>query len=162
MKSQSAICRTRRETFQEREISSELNGIIFQEASMLQFIVLGFLALIMPGVLALIRAALLRTREFTADLAAAELTRNPLSLASALEKLQRRQRGIFSVFWGHDPSPPLLRSHPPTHARINRLVQNYRHLYGSMLSEQRFLTQTEPTAFRYDYIFPSFFQTADM
>lgn len=83
------------------------------------------LALILsPTLSSLLQLALSRTREFNADLGAAELTDDPLALASALAKLERRQ----GAFWEEIllpgrriPEPSLLRTHPPTHKRIERL-----------------------------------------
>lgn len=73
----------------------------------------------------LLQLALSRTREFEADLDAAELTGDPQGLALALSKLERANRGFWSLFLpnlsSHEPS--LLRSHPDTTERIRRLEE---------------------------------------
>ena len=79
-----------------------------------------------PTIHALLQLALSRTREYRADLGAAELTGNPESLASALMKIERSQKGIFrSMLWPVQvprPEKSLWRSHPPTKERIRRLL----------------------------------------
>jgi heat shock protein HtpX len=77
-----------------------------------------------PTLMALLQLALSRAREYEADRGAAELTRDPLGMASALEKMERRGR-----FW-HEillpgpriPDPSLLRTHPKSAERVRRLV----------------------------------------
>lgn len=78
-----------------------------------------------PTLGGLLQLALARTREFDADLDAAGLTGDPLGLASALEKIERRE----GRFWEdilmpgrRMPDPSLLRTHPPTEERIRRLL----------------------------------------
>ena len=80
--------------------------------------------LLAPNLSALLQLALSRTREYNADLLAAQLTGDPLGLASALNKLDYYQHGWIEriLLPGHrvlDPS--LLRSHPTTQSRIQRL-----------------------------------------
>ncbi|HEB57867.1 MAG TPA: peptidase M48 [Gammaproteobacteria bacterium] len=79
-----------------------------------------------PGAADLLQLALSRVREFDADLGAAHLTGDPEGLASALVKLERQQRGgwLSQVFLPgrREPQPSLLRTHPPTRARIERLL----------------------------------------
>jgi heat shock protein HtpX len=77
-----------------------------------------------PTLMALLQLALSRSREFDADLGAARLTGDPEALISALRKLERRT----GRFWEEIllpgrriPEPSLLRTHPPTEARIARL-----------------------------------------
>jgi len=77
-----------------------------------------------PFASTLMQLALSRSREFTADLGAVELTRDAAGLASALRKLERIQRGGFwnTVVPGkRAPIPAALRTHPPTDQRIERL-----------------------------------------
>ncbi|HOJ14248.1 MAG TPA: zinc metalloprotease HtpX [Deltaproteobacteria bacterium] len=77
-----------------------------------------------PTVSMLLQLALSRTREFDADLGAAELTGDPGGLASALRKMESLERRFWPyVFFparkGLQPS--LLRTHPHTEERIRRL-----------------------------------------
>jgi heat shock protein HtpX len=77
-----------------------------------------------PTIISLLQLALSRAREFEADRGAAQLTGDPMGLASAFGKLERR-RGRFweeILFPGRRmPNPSLLRTHPPTEERIVRL-----------------------------------------
>jgi heat shock protein HtpX len=82
------------------------------------------LLLFAPQLTVLLQLALSRAREFDADLDAAGLTGDPAGLASALLKLERRQRGVWEQILMPDyplPEPSLLRSHPPTEQRVARL-----------------------------------------
>ncbi len=79
-----------------------------------------------PTLMSLLQLALSRSREFDADLDAAELSGDPVGLASALERMERLQ----GRFWEEIllpgrriPEPSLLRSHPPTAERIRRLLE---------------------------------------
>jgi heat shock protein HtpX len=79
-----------------------------------------------PTVAALLQLALSRTREFDADLGAFEMTGDALGLASALEKMERYQRGLLDliVIPGRRlPDPSILRTHPNTEERIRRLLE---------------------------------------
>lgn len=94
-----------------------------------------FLIVLAPVAAALIQFAISRTREFSADLGSAEITGNPLALASALEKLEAMGHQI--PMNGNPAMSPLLivnpistkglqslfRTHPPTEDRIRRLVE---------------------------------------
>ena len=77
-----------------------------------------------PLACALLQLALSRTREFNADLGAVELTGDPTGMATALEQLERSQLGnwwqrLFMPYRAIQPN--VLRTHPATEARIERL-----------------------------------------
>ncbi|PWV80642.1 zinc metalloprotease HtpX [Halomonas sp. A11-A] len=78
-----------------------------------------------PSASTLLQLALSRNREFTADLEAAALTRDPASLASALQVLEHHQ-GLWltSLLLGQRPPSwfRLLQTHPPTEERVRRLL----------------------------------------
>ncbi|HLS68836.1 MAG TPA: zinc metalloprotease HtpX [Kiloniellales bacterium] len=76
-----------------------------------------------PTLASLLQLALSRTREFDADLEAVALTGDPEGLISALSKLERQQHGIWQFLTGQGrrDAPSLLRSHPATAERIERL-----------------------------------------
>lgn len=83
------------------------------------------LLLLAPTVVNLLQLALSRTREFDADLDAAGLTGDPRGLAAALAKLERTQAGLLETLFlpgRRVPGPSLLRTHPDTRARIDRLL----------------------------------------
>ena len=97
---------------------------------------LGILILVVVAPLSasLIQMAISRTREFSADRGAAEITRNPLALASALQKLESVGQQI--PMNGNPAFEPLLiinpfseglqslfRTHPPTQERIRQLQE---------------------------------------
>jgi len=85
----------------------------------------GLLIMVMaPNLSALFQLALSRTREYNADLDAAEITSDPMGLASALNKIEHMQgqwleRALFPNKRLSEPS--LLRSHPESLERIKRL-----------------------------------------
>jgi heat shock protein HtpX len=82
------------------------------------------LLLIAPTLSSLLQLALSRTREFDADLEAARLTGDPDGLAAALAKFERYQHGFLERILmpgRHLPDPSLLRTHPTTAERIERL-----------------------------------------
>ena len=86
-----------------------------------------------PALSSLLQLGLSRAREFDADLEAAELTGDPLGLASALSRLERYQGQfwedlVYPVPTRRVPQPSLLRTHPPTEERIGRLNQLSGHL----------------------------------
>jgi heat shock protein HtpX len=93
-----------------------------------------FLLIFSPTLSSLLQLGLSRAREYNADMSAAELTRNPGALASALAKIDRFQKNLFSrLIWPMVPRLPQaswLRTHPPTKERIRRLleVRNYNQL----------------------------------
>ncbi|MCU0551305.1 MAG: zinc metalloprotease HtpX [Leptolyngbya sp. Prado105] len=94
-----------------------------------------FLIILAPLSASLIQLAISRTREFAADQGSAEITQNPLALASALEKLETVGHQI--PMNGNPALSPLLivnplstqglqslfRTHPPTEERIRRLME---------------------------------------
>lgn len=78
-----------------------------------------------PSLSALLQLALSRTREFDADLDAARLTGDPLGLIAALRKME----APVWTFWGQvllprhsNDQPSLLRTHPSTEERVERLA----------------------------------------
>jgi len=78
-----------------------------------------------PHISALLQMALSRNREYGADIYAAELTENPLKLASALRKIEIYQgRWLEQVLFPgrRIPNPSLLRTHPKLEERIKRLL----------------------------------------
>jgi heat shock protein HtpX len=77
-----------------------------------------------PTISAFLQLALSRTREYSADLGAVELTGDPHALASALDKLERLQGGWMErMFMSALRIPKWLRTHPPTEERIRRLLE---------------------------------------
>ena len=98
-------------------------------------IILAFIAA--PIASLIIRMAISRTREFGADKTGAEISGNPLALASALEKIERYSKVSMNVnpavsqlfisdplkaFSGNSFSK-LFSTHPPTIERVRRLRQ---------------------------------------
>ncbi len=78
-----------------------------------------------PTLGSLLQLALSRTREFDADLNAAMLTGDPDGLALALAKLERVQGRLWESMalpGARLPDPSVLRSHPKTAERIERLM----------------------------------------
>jgi len=86
---------------------------------------LPILALIFaPTISLLLQLALARTREYHADVVAAELTGDPSGLASALDKLERLQGGWMErMFMAGGRMPRWLRTHPHTQERVRRLME---------------------------------------
>lgn len=79
-----------------------------------------------PTLSALVQLALSRNREYEADRSAAELSGDPVGLASALDKLERQQGSFWEQMMlpgRHLPDSSLLRTHPPTRERIARLME---------------------------------------
>ncbi|MEE8555682.1 MAG: M48 family metalloprotease, partial [bacterium] len=75
---------------------------------------------------ALLQLGLSRNREFDADLAAAELTGDPGGLAMALERLEQAQLSVFDRLFRrrrHDAQPSMLRTHPASRERVQRLLE---------------------------------------
>jgi heat shock protein HtpX len=86
----------------------------------------GLLLLIFaPTIGGLLQLALSRAREYDADLDGASLTGDPEGLASALSLLERKQGGAWEglILPGSRlPEPSILRTHPKTADRIERLL----------------------------------------
>lgn len=80
-----------------------------------------------PLALALMQLGLSRSREFAADMAAVEITGDPVALAQALVRIERLTawtlRRMFGTTTGLD-APSLLRTHPPTRERVARLFEH--------------------------------------
>jgi heat shock protein HtpX len=79
-----------------------------------------------PTVSALVQLALSRSREYEADRSAVELSGDAQGLASALQKLERSQSGLWerlALPGQRIPDPSLLRTHPPTDERVRRLLE---------------------------------------
>ncbi len=77
-----------------------------------------------PTAGSLLQLALSRTREFDADLGAVILTGDPDGLSAALLKLERVRRRPWEAVvlpGGRIPDPSILRTHPPTDQRVERL-----------------------------------------
>jgi heat shock protein HtpX len=87
-----------------------------------------------PTLSSLLQLSLARAREFDADLFGASLTGDPAGLASALQRIERLQGTLWEdmmlpVPGRRIPVPSVLRTHPPTEARIWRLrVLEHAHL----------------------------------
>jgi len=81
-----------------------------------------FALLFAPTVSAALQLALSRTREFDADVSAAQIGRDPRGLAMALAKLERMQGGWMERMF-LSRVPHWLRSHPDTQERIRRLLE---------------------------------------
>lgn len=97
---------------------------IFTGATRIPWLAIALLYLA-PAIGSLLQFALSRTREFDADLDGAVLTGDPGGLAAALAKIERYQGRFWEdlVFPSgrRIPQPSVLRTHPTTEARIERL-----------------------------------------
>lgn len=76
-----------------------------------------------PLILMLLERTLLRTREYAADLAAAEITGDPLGLAAALNGIEQARSQWWNIFMpmGVKREATLWDSHPATAERIREL-----------------------------------------
>jgi len=78
-----------------------------------------------PSIATLLQLALSRTREFQADLGAIDITGDPAGLASALAAIDRYEGHFWEdlIFPStrRVPHPSILRTHPATQERIERL-----------------------------------------
>ena len=94
---------------------------------MVRFSLLAVAILILaPNIMNYLQLSLSRMREFDADHQAALLTGDPDGLASALRKLEFHESSLFDLIFGrqHNASiPSILRTHPDTEERIERLNQ---------------------------------------
>ncbi len=77
-----------------------------------------------PMASTLLQLALSRTREYEADKGAVRITGDPAGLATALQKVEKAKKGwLQAVMPGRKiPEPAMLRTHPPTEERIERLM----------------------------------------
>ncbi|MBT2969207.1 MAG: M48 family metalloprotease [Candidatus Thiodiazotropha sp. (ex Ctena orbiculata)] len=97
--------------------------MLFGETTLPWFPIL--LMLIAPTLSALAQLALSRSREYEADLGAARLTGDPVGLASALNQLEPPRHRLLERLLHPGPripDPSLLRTHPPTEERVERLM----------------------------------------
>lgn len=85
----------------------------------LAWILLVFLA---PGLNGLLGLALSRTREFEADRMAVEISKDPYGLASALSTMEKAVRNPWGRFLPSSGIPVILKTHPATRERIQRLL----------------------------------------
>jgi heat shock protein HtpX len=101
-------------------------GLVMRVFSRADFSLLSLFVLVAaPTGVGLLRLALSRVSEAEADIEAAELTGDPVGLASALTKLRRRQERLLrQLFPTAHPLhlPTLFDDHPPTEDRIRRLM----------------------------------------
>lgn len=84
------------------------------------------LLVLSPTLSALLQGALSRNREYEADRFGAALVGDPAALASALALMERYQGGFIEQILfpnRHRRMPWLLRTHPPTPKRIQRLQE---------------------------------------
>ena len=84
------------------------------------------LMIIAPFISGLLQLALSRTREFDADLDAIQLTRDPVGLMNALQKLEYYSTSMWQqvLFPGRGvPDPSIFRTHPHTKDRLARLQE---------------------------------------
>ena len=100
-----------------------------------------------PAANALLQLALSRSREYEADYGAAQITGDPLGLAMALRKIEGVHGNWFEKVLmpgRREPAPALLRTHPKTQDRLQRLQAYAAQLYPesvatSLLSPQPLL-----------------------
>lgn len=96
------------------------------------FILIGFvLAILSPIFVRLVQAAISRKREYLADASSAQLTRYPLGLANALEKIKKMNTGkmevseavshLFFTDPTRSPLDSIYATHPPIEERIKIL-----------------------------------------
>lgn len=87
-----------------------------------------------PSISTMLQLALSRTREYNADLGAAELMGDSEALASALAKMDTyHNRFLRNIIWPgytRKAGSSLFRTHPPTKERIKRLleIRDQRHI----------------------------------
>lgn len=79
-----------------------------------------------PALSVLLQLALSRAREFVADATAVRFTNDPRGLASALWKMDTYENSFWDIIrlpGKNNPYPSILRTHPHTRERINRLMR---------------------------------------
>ncbi|MDP4084956.1 MAG: zinc metalloprotease HtpX [Bacillota bacterium] len=91
-----------------------------------------FLLILSPIIATMIQLALSRNREYLADASGAELCRNPIALANALQKISdvhspvKHASQSCAALYFNDPfkkkKTQLFSTHPPTEERIRRLL----------------------------------------
>lgn len=81
--------------------------------------------IVAPTIMSFLQLSLSRMREFDADHQAVLLTGDPEGLAMALGKLEAYETSVFDILFGRGHSksiPSILRTHPVTEERIDRLL----------------------------------------
>lgn len=81
--------------------------------------------IVAPNIMSFLQLSLSRMREFDADRQAVLLTGDPEGLAMALSKLEAYETSIFDIIFGRGAGksiPSILRTHPDTKERIERLL----------------------------------------
>jgi heat shock protein HtpX len=84
------------------------------------------LLIVAPTLSGLLHLAIARTREYDADLGAAQLTDDPVGLAMALNKMEQHEGGAWEQIlpgYRRRPDGSLLRTHPQTGERVRRLLE---------------------------------------
>lgn len=128
-----------------------------KEVNPLPFIGLALLIVGWVGVLfgSIIKAAVSRQREYLADAAAVQFTRNPEALAGALKQIGARQHGsrlqhknsseAAHLFFGNAVSSwfSMMATHPPLEKRIKRLEP---HWNGDYPEPQQAFAESQPGA----------------
>jgi heat shock protein HtpX len=99
--------------------------------TMAVMLVLAVVAIAAPLAARLVQYAISRQREYLADATSVKLTRNPIGLINALQRLQRSDTTLVRADSpvaalciaapGHDAAEELFSSHPPLEERIARL-----------------------------------------
>lgn len=100
-----------------------IGALVLGAASPFSWASVGVLMLA-PMASTMLQLALSRTREYEADMGAVRITGDPAGLASALQKVEKAKKSwIQAVMPGRKiPEPAMLRTHPPTDERIERLM----------------------------------------
>lgn len=98
----------------------------FLDLSNLFFWITFFIFVVIPPITILLQLSLSRIREYGADLDSAILTGNPEFLKSALKKLDYIEENLFNQMFNpfsRSSEPSILRTHPSTKKRIQRLEE---------------------------------------
>lgn len=112
-----------------------LFGGLMLPAGTMSSAVVWFLALA-PTSATLLQLALMRRREYAADEESVRVTHDPVALAYALQKIERASRWTLKRMLGDAGGvelPAVLRTHPHTKDRIERLMR----LSGAMVQSSR-------------------------